>query len=73
MQTPNTNRSKDAANAAKPPAEPPTIKHSGYEDKAGHVVIDRLLYQAAVEAKEIFYSGTDYSVCTQSTTTRMTP
>jgi hypothetical protein len=71
MQRPNTNRSKDDAKAAKPPAEPPTTKHSGYGDNAEHVVIDRLLYQAVVEAKEIVYSGTDYGVCTQSTTTRM--
>jgi hypothetical protein len=73
MQTPDTNKSNDDVKAAKPPAEPPTTKHSGYEDNAEHVVIDRLLYQAAVEAKEIVYSGTDYGVCTQSTTTRMTP
>jgi hypothetical protein len=51
--------------------KPPTTKHSGYEDNAEHVVIDRLLYQAVVEAKEIAYSSTDYGICTQSTTTRM--
>ena len=50
MKTPITNRPKDAAKAAKP-AEPPTTKHSGYEVNAEHVLIDRLVYQAAVEAK----------------------
>jgi hypothetical protein len=73
MQTPNTNRPKDDAKAAKPPAEPPTIKHSGYEDKAGHVVIDRPLYQAAVEAKEIVILAPAMVSAHKSTTTRMTP
>ena len=38
MQTP-TNKSNDDVKAAKPPAEPPTTKHSGYEDNAEHVVL----------------------------------
>jgi hypothetical protein len=59
MQTPNTNRSKNDAKATKTPAEPPTTKHSGYEDNAEHVVIDRLLYQAAIEEMEIVYSDID--------------
>jgi hypothetical protein len=39
MQTPNTNRSKDDAKAEKPPAEPPTTKHSGYKDNTEHVAL----------------------------------
>jgi len=75
MQKPTTSSSSSAASStaklARPPANPPTTARPGYEDSAEHLDIGTLQLQAAIEAKDIVFSGTDYGVVTQSTSIRM--
>jgi hypothetical protein len=71
MQKPTASSSKYTAKVARPPANPPTTARPGYEDSAEHLDIGVLQYQAAIEAKDIVFSGTDYGVVTQSTSIRM--
>ena len=54
------------------PPPPPTNARPAHEDDAKYIQIDQLLTEAAADAREIVYSGTDYGICTQSTTIRMT-
>ena len=64
MQKPTASSSKYTAKVARPPANPPTTARPGYEDSAEHLDIGVLQYQAAIEAKDIVFSGTDYGVVT---------
>lgn len=54
------------------PPPPPTNTRVGHEDDAKHIQIGQLLSEAAVDGREVVYSGTDYGIRTQSTTVRMT-
>ncbi|KAJ2958890.1 hypothetical protein NQZ79_g5569 [Umbelopsis isabellina] len=53
------------------PPPPPTNTRVAHEDDAKHIKIAQLLSEAAADEREVVYSGTDYGICTQSTTVRI--
>lgn len=50
---------------------PPTNAHPEYEDGVEHIDIQPLLDGASEDGREVVYAGTDYGICTLSTTMRM--